>query len=92
MYQALRAIPDVRQPVLRYKNGDGWNHPVLGYLSTSSDGVHQLTFEAKRPMGHHGNYWFLAAFSGPMPLGLYVDSVMKSWKTKCNADVEYEIN
>lgn len=92
MYQALRAVPDVKQPVLRYKNGDGWNHPVLGYLSTWSDGEYQITFEAKRPTGHHDNYWFLAAFSGPVPLGLDIESVMKSWKTKCNADVEYEIN
>jgi len=95
MYQALKALPGVNQPVLRYKNGDGWNHPVLGYLSAWSDGMYQITFEAKRPMAGHDRYWFLAAFSGPLPPGLHIallKSVMKNWKAKCNAEVEYEIN
>ncbi|HEV2270572.1 MAG TPA: hypothetical protein VGR92_14040 [Steroidobacteraceae bacterium] len=95
MYQALRLVPGVNQPVLRYKNADGWNHPVLGYLSPWWNGVYQITFEAKRPMAGHDRYWFLAEISGPVPLGVdsaRMESVIKNWKTKCNADVEYEIN
>lgn len=95
MYQALKVIPGVSNPVLRYENGDGWNHPVLGYLAPWRDGVYQIKFEAKRPIAGHAGYWFLQSFAGPPPPGLddaLMASVMKHWKARCQADVDFEIN
>lgn len=95
MYQALKVIPGVNHPVLRYENGDGWNHPVLGYLAPWRGGVYQMTFEAKKPMAGHDGYWFLHSFAGPPPPGLdsaLIVSVMKNWKARCQADVDFEIN
>jgi len=95
MYQVLKAIPGVNQPTLRYENADGWNHPVLAYLAAWRDGVYQITFEARRPMSGHDNYWFLNSFSGPPPPGLdmaLMESVTNNWKARCKADVGYEIN
>jgi hypothetical protein len=95
MYQALKAIPGVNQPMLRYEYGDGWNHPVLGYLAAWRDGVYQITFAAQRPMTGHDKYWFLNSFPGPPPPGLdmaLMESVMNNWRTRCKADVGFEIN
>jgi len=82
MYQVLKAIPGVDQPTLRYENADGWNHPVLGYLATWRDGVYPITFEARRPMSGHDNYWFVSSFPGPPPPGLdmaLMESVTNNW-------------
>jgi hypothetical protein len=95
MYRALKAIPGVNQPVLRYENGDGWNHPELGYLASWRDGMYRMKFEAQRPMAGHNRYWFLNSFAGPPPPGLddaLMMSVMKTWKAKCNVEADYEIN
>lgn len=95
MYQALRVIPGVTQPVLRYENTDHWNHPVLGYLAAWRDGVYQMTFEAKKPMAGHDTVWFLHSFAGPPPPGLdiaLIESVMKAWQVTCQADVDFQIN
>lgn len=95
MYRALKAIPGANHPVLQYENGDGWNHPVLGYLAPWRGGVYQMRFEAKKPIAAHNGYWFLQSFAGPPPPGLddaLIASVMKNWKARCQADVDFEIN
>jgi hypothetical protein len=95
MYHALEAIPGANHAVLRYENGDGWNHPVVGYLVAWRDGVYQMTFEAEKPRRGHDGYWFLHSFAGPPPPGLdsaLIASVMKNWKSRCQVDVEFEIN
>lgn len=95
MYQALKVIPGVNHPVLRYENGEGWNHPVLGFFAPWRDGVYQMTFEAKKPGSGHDGYWFLHSFAGPPPPGLdsaLIVSVTKAWKARCQADVGFEIN
>lgn len=95
MYQALKGIRGVDQPVLRYENRGGWNHPVLGYLAAWRDGMYQMTFEAQKPVAGHGTVWFLHSFSGPPPPGLdtaLIESVMKNWKARCQAAVDFEIN
>lgn len=95
MYQALKVIPGVNHPVLRYENGEGWNHPVLGFLAPWRDGVYQMTFQAKKPGTGHDGYWFLHSFAGPPPPGLdsaLIVSVTKAWKARCQADVGFEIN
>lgn len=95
MYQALKAIPGVKQPLLRYENKNGWNHPVLSYLATWRDGVYQMAFQAQKPMAGHDGVLFLQSFAGPPPPGLDIalmGAVMKSWKDRCQADVDFEIN
>jgi hypothetical protein len=95
MYRALKTIPGVNQPTLRYENKDGWNHPLLGYVAEWRDGVYHITFEARRPMSGHHSYWFVNSFPASLPPGLdmaLVESVMDNWKARCKADVGYEIN
>jgi hypothetical protein len=102
MYHVLTKLPAVNKPNISYVIseqfiGQGrWNHPVVEYLATQRDGAYPRRFEAFKPIpGNYKGYWFRTWFAGSVPPGFdmhLMESIIETWKAKCHADVEWEVD
>ena len=96
MYDLLKSTPSVNEPKLTYVTREGWTHPVLSYRARYSQGrSYPMRFEAQKVRIDHHGVWFLTTFDGPIPPDLDVtslNSIMKTWKARCDVGAEVDIN
>jgi hypothetical protein len=101
MYHVLTKLPGVTKPNMGYVTseqliGQGhWKHPFVEYLAMQINSAYPRRFEAWKPDPGHKGYWFHTWFAGPVHPGFdmhLMESIIETWKAKCHADVEWEID
>jgi hypothetical protein len=101
MYRVLAKLPGVNKPNMGYLTSEqligqgSWEHPFVEYLAAQMNAAYPRRFEAWKPVPGHKGYWFRTWFAGPVPPGFdmpQMESIIETWKAKCHADVEWEID